>query len=108
MGRRDWRELRRRIQVILRQLTKLQDYRSGSATPERTAGTVIEQRGQIRILLEDSPSLTQRVPEVIGTEMPSARELAQSELSEFEETSLTSVENLTFTNDQVLGPWLPD
>ncbi len=107
LGRSDWRELRRHIQVILRHLIKLQ---VSPAVPPRNGWrrTVIEQRGQIRMLLEDSPSLTQRVPEAIGTEMASARELAQSDLAELAEPALTGVENLTFTEDQVLGPWLPD
>jgi hypothetical protein len=106
LGRSDWRELRRRIQVVLRHLIKLQ---VSPAVPPRNGWkrTVLEQRGQLRFLLEDSPSLVQRVPAAISLEWPVARELAQSDLAEFNKAPLAGVEDLALTKDQVLGPWLP-
>lgn len=107
LGKSDWRELRRRIQVILRHLIKLQ---ASPAQPPRNGWrrAILEQRSQIRVLLEDSPSLAQRVAEAISSELPTARELALADLDEFDEPTQARIADLTFTGDQVLGPWLPD
>jgi hypothetical protein len=59
-------------------------------------------------LLDDSPSLAQRVAEAIGEELGFARELARSDLSEFNEPLSAQIDDLTFTEDQAIGPWLPD
>ncbi len=72
LGRSDWRELRRGVEVILRHLIKLHV----SPVVEPRAGwrrTIVEQRNQIQILLDDSPSLLQRVPEAISLELPTAQ-----------------------------------
>ena len=107
LGRSDWRELRRRIQLVLRHLIKLQA--SPALLPRNGwRRTVVEQRSQISVLLEESPSLVQRMPEAITKELPPARELAQSDLAEFDEPTLVEIEELTFTTDQVRGPYLPD
>jgi hypothetical protein len=107
LGRSDWRELRRRTGVILRHLIKLH---VSPAMPPRAGWrrTIVEQRNQIGLVLDDSPSLVQRVPEAIDKELPLARELAGSDLSEFNEPRLASIDDLIFTPDQVLGPDLPD
>lgn len=107
LGRSDWRELRRRIQIVLRHLMKLQ---ASPSVPPRNGWqrTVLEQRGQIQVLLDDSPSLSRRVSEAINNELPRARELARSDLSEFNEPVRAGLEDQTFNETQVLGPWLPD
>ena len=107
LGKSDWRELRRRTEVILRHLIKLH---ASPAEPPRTGWkrTIVEQRSQIRILLDDSPSLVQRVPEAISRELPSALALALSDLAEFDEQPAMDSDDLAFTPDQVLGPGLPD
>ena len=45
--------------------------------------TIVKQWHQLRTLPEDSPSLVQRVPEAMSMELPAARELAPSDLAEF-------------------------
>ena len=107
LGRSDWRELRTRVQLVLRHLIKLQ---ASPAVAPRNGWkrTVIEQRNPINALLQDSPSLARRLPEAISTELPPARELAQLDLADFNEPAFAPVENLNFTDPQVLGPWLPD
>ena len=107
MGRGDWRELRGRTEVILRHLIKL--HVSPAVQPRSGwRRTIVEQRSKIRILLDDSPSLVQRVPEAIAMELPSARELALSDLTEFHGQPTIIPDHLTFTPDQVLGPDPPD
>jgi hypothetical protein len=107
LGRSDWRELRRRVQVVLRHLIKLQA--SPALSPRNGwRRTVLEQRSQISVLLEESPSLVQRMPEAITKELRSACALARSDLAEFSEPTLVEIEELNFAADQVLGPWLPD
>jgi hypothetical protein len=107
LGRSDWRELRRRTGVILRHRIKL--HVSPAVQPR--AGwrrTIVEQRGQMRILLDDNPSLLQRVSEAISVELPTARELALSDLAEFGDQPIIAPDSLTFAPEQVLGPGLPD
>jgi hypothetical protein len=107
LRRSDWRELRRCVQVVLEHLIKLQ---ASPATSPRKCWrrTILEQRRQIRVLLHDSPSLARRVSEAIGEELGSAHELARSDLSEFDQPLSAQIDGLIFTDDQMLGPWLPD
>jgi hypothetical protein len=107
LGKSDQRELRRRIQVILRHLFKL--HASGTEPP-RTGWrrTIVEQRSQLQILLDDSPSLARQIPEAIAKVQATARQLAVSDLSDFNEQPTHSIDDLTFSPDQVLGPDLPD
>jgi hypothetical protein len=106
LGRSDWRELRRRVQVTLRHLIQLL---ASAAVPPRQGWrrTVVEQRAQIRVLLEDSPSSARRVPEAISSEFPLALTLALSDLAEFGEQPVADPATLTFTDAQVLGPGCP-
>ena len=60
--------------------------------------TILEQRSQIRVLLEGSPSLAQLVSEAVRAELPSARELAHADLAEFSESAPGPSAELTFTD----------
>lgn len=107
LGNSDRRDVRSRVHTVLRHLIKLQV----SPADGPRAGwkrTVAEQRVQIERLLEDSPSLRQFASEAIGKELPSARNMALLDLAEFAERLATDPESLTFSEAQVLGPWLPD
>lgn len=107
LGNSERRELRNRIQTVLRHLIKLQ---ASPATQPRMGWkrTVVEQRIQIERLLEDSPSLRQVAATAISDELPAARTLASLDLTEFEEPLLVRPEEQTFTQDAVLGSWLPE
>jgi hypothetical protein len=59
-------------------------------------------------LLRDSPSLKSTVLVVIGEELPDARALAQASLAHHKEQPRVDPAGLTYTDEQVLGPWLPD
>jgi hypothetical protein len=106
LGKRDRRELTNRIRTILTHLIKLQ---TSPATDSRPGWheTIIEQRAEIRTLLEDSPSLRSVVSAIIGKEMPAARAAALASLEGHNEQPLVDPAGLEFTADQVLGPWMP-
>ncbi len=104
LGRSDKRELHSRVATILEHLIKLQV----SPAREPRAGwreTIVRQRGQIRRLLRDSPSLRPTIPVVIAEELSTAIEDATAALESYGEPAVPA--DMTFTAEQVLGPWLP-
>jgi len=106
LGASDKRELRRRIGIVLIHLMKLQ----ASPAIEPRAGwreTIREQRDGVTVLLEDSPSLEQFIPEAIRKETGRARRRVRDALADHGETPRVLLDGLTFTEEQVLGPWLP-
>ena len=106
LGRSDRRELTSRVRVILTHLIKL--VASPAAEPRPNwLETIIEQRAEIRTLLDDSPSLRPTVPTIIGKELPAARTAATASLAAYNEPARVDPATLDFTADQVLGPWLP-
>lgn len=107
LGKSDRRELRNRIATLLDHLIRLQ---ASPATDPRAGWrkTVREQRRGIQTLLADSPSLRSTVPDVIEAELNGAREEAMASLADNNELSRIDVAGLTFTEDQVLGAWLPE
>jgi hypothetical protein len=107
LGKSDRRELRNRIATLLDHLIRLQ---ASPATDPRAGWrkTVREQRRGIQTLLADSPSLRSTVPDVIEAELNGAREEAMASLADNNELSRIDIAGLTFTEDQVLGAWLPE
>jgi hypothetical protein len=90
LGKRDRRELASRLEVLAAHLLKWsiqQDYRTHSHS---WADTIAEQRRQLDLLLEDSPSLQQTVPDVLARRYDAARRQAAREtrlpLATFPET----------------------
>lgn len=65
MGRNDKRELRNRIVVLLVHLLKVEYQRHKQVDSTSWLETIDEQRDQISVLLQDSPSLKQLFPGVI-------------------------------------------
>jgi Domain of unknown function DUF29 len=106
LGKRDKREVRSRVATILLHLIKLQA--SPASEPcEGWEDTVFEQRGQLRGLLMDSPSLRPTIATVIAEELPDARERAARNLSAHGEQARVDLDGLSFTDEEVLGPWFP-
>ncbi len=106
LGISDRRELRNRVRTILTHLLKLQV--SPAAEPRASwCDTILEQRAQLRTLLRESPSLRPTLPAVIDDELADARALAQASLAHHGEQSRVDPTGLAYTDDQVLGPWLP-
>lgn len=106
LGKRDKRELQNRITTILLHLIKLQ----ASPAIEPRLGwreTIREQRRGIQLLLEDSPSLRPLVPSAISKVLSCSREGAKASLVDRAEEPRVDLAGLDYTEDQVLGPWLP-
>lgn len=103
LGKRDQRDLASRIQIVLDHLFRL---RASPATQPRHGWerTLIEQRDQIGTLLNDSPSLRDRIPGLIAAKLPIARRLALLALADHGETPIVDVTTLTFSEDEVLPP----
>ena len=107
LGKSDQRDLRSRIQTILDHLMRLQA--SPAQDPRHSwERTLIVQRAGIQQLLDDSPSLKPTVPAVIAAELPTARRLATLALKEYGEAPRVALDQLHYTEAQVLGPWLPE
>lgn len=103
LGKSDRRELRNRVVTILEHLIKLR----ASPASEPRAGwrrTVLEKKGQLAILLDDSPSLRRMLPDAIASGLPMARALALQGLAERGETPAADPAGFGFTPEDVLGP----
>jgi hypothetical protein len=95
LGKRDRRELASRLQVLVLHLLKWQ------YQPEQRRGswrrTIGEQRDQLHLLLEDSPSLRPQVPVLLARRYPYAQDKALDETGLF-----TLPDTCPFTPEQVL------
>lgn len=104
LGRSDRRELRSRLTVLLMHLLKWRHQPEGRSTS--WSGTIREQRHQIGLILDDSPSLRLFIAEALPQAYETARENAA------EETGLAATEfsaECPFTLDEVLSrSFLPE
>jgi len=85
MGRSERRELKSRLIVLLEHLLKLHHWSSERATNERGwRNTIVEQRRQIQLVLDDSPSLRAMLTDLYPDAYRQAREdvLLKSQLPE--------------------------
>ena len=73
LGKRDWRELRHRLDGLLMHLLKWRYQPSMRQTGHSWRLTIREHRRQLIVLLEDSPSLRPRVPTVVPNSYANAR-----------------------------------
>ena len=99
--------LRSHIGTVLEHLIKLQA--SPAIDPRKGwKAAVLHARSSIRRLLKSSPSLRREVAAMIADETPDAQRDVATMLALYDEQPKVPIEGLTFTEDQVLGPWLPD
>nr|WP_294543096.1 DUF29 domain-containing protein [uncultured Rhodopila sp.] len=106
LGKNLDRELASRISAILLHLMKLQT----SPAIDPRAGwrdTVQEQRDEVERLLSFAPSRRSRVTAVIAEETGRARRRARMALADHDEQPASDLDAISYTEDQVLGPWLP-
>jgi Domain of unknown function DUF29 len=110
LGKFDRRELTSHVTRILRHLFKL----AVSPRDEPRSGwqeSIEDSRGEIEILLADSPSLRREVAELIGRQSPAAARRAAADLArqgEPTEGVHARLEHGGFTAEEVLRDWFPD
>jgi hypothetical protein len=99
--------LENRIATVLLHLFRLE---ASPATDPRAGWreTVREQRRGIQRVLKRNPALRQLVATIINDEMTGARDDARASLADYNEEPRVDMAGVTFTEEQVLGPWLPD
>jgi Domain of unknown function DUF29 len=98
LGKLQGRELASRIGVIVVHLMKLQ----ASPAAEPRAGwreTIIEQRNEIRRLMEDSPSLRQTVDSAIAREISSAAYQASTAIRDHGEAPPIDLDSVRYSAD---------
>jgi Domain of unknown function DUF29 len=105
-GKSERRELHNRIAIVLLHLIKPQ---ASPATepPAVWRETIREQRRCVQLLLDDSPSLRPAVPSVTNMVLNGVREEALASLADRGEAPRVDLAGLDYTEDQVLGSWLP-
>jgi Domain of unknown function DUF29 len=110
LGRSQRRELKSRVANLTEHLLKLEL----SSAIEPRAGwieTVGQERREIELLLEDSPSLRGEVAAIASAVwMRSSRSVRQVlvERGEMRPEARAGVERAGYTVEQLLGDWLPD
>jgi hypothetical protein len=107
LGRSDRRALASHIAIVIEHLLKLQV----APTREPARGwedTILRVRGEIEQLLSESPSLRGEVADIISKRLPRARLLARSNLQRYSEQPLSDIDQITYTEEQVLGDWMPE
>jgi Domain of unknown function DUF29 len=103
------RELATRIGAIIEHLLKLEH--SPAIGPRRGwIETVLRERTDVHALLEESPSLRRKLPDIVAAELNRRKKLTVSLLSQYDESDPAvreAVAAAEYTTDQVLGDWLP-
>ncbi|MDB5402083.1 MAG: hypothetical protein JWQ55_4101, partial [Rhodopila sp.] len=95
------------ISTVLEHLIKLQ---ASPATDPRNGWKVSIDRARADIArdLEDSPSLRRLVAELIVDETRRTGKLVALSLQRFGQQPRAEIDNLTFTEEQVLDLWFPE
>jgi len=107
LGKSDRRALASHIAIVIEHLLKLQA--SPASMPARGwADSVLRARGEIELLLADSPSLRSEVAGMITKGFPHARALVRVGLKDYGEQPVIDLDQVTYSEDQVLGDWLPE
>jgi hypothetical protein len=105
VGRSERAALAIHIRIILEHLTKLEV--SPAVAPR--AGwceTIARARADVADLLEDSPSLAPSLPAVCARQRQRVGPIVAAALAAYGETPRKPLEDLNYTVEQVLGPWL--
>ena len=107
LGRSERGAVASRIRNVVEHLMKLE----ASPASEPRAGwrrTIKRERIEIESLLDDNPTLKPVVSKMIALELPRARRLVLASLEEYGEMPRLDLESLSYSEEQVLGDWLPD
>ena len=107
VGRSERSALASHIRTVLEHLAKLET----SPAVEPRGGwrqTVLRARAAIDAVLEESPSLRPSLNTMTAREMQRIRPLVADALAQYRESPRVPLEQINYTANQVLGPWLPD
>jgi hypothetical protein len=107
LGKSDRRALASHIAIIIEHLLKLQ----ASPAPMPARGwkdSIVRARREIERLLADSPSLRREIAGIIAQELPGTSTLVRIGLKDYGEQPLIDIDQVTYTEDQVLGDWMPE
>lgn len=107
LGKSERRALASHIAVVIEHLLRVQ------TSPSREAlrgwlDTIRRSRREIERLLRESPSLRRETASTIGEEFPAARALVEANLQDYGEQPLIDIDQVTYSEDQILGDWLPE
>jgi len=106
LGRSERHALASHIAVVIEHLLKLQ----ASPATEPVRGwrdTIRRARGDIERKLEESRSLRLEVARLIARETPRVRALVHANFQDYGEQPLEDIAVIAYTEEQVLGDWLP-
>src|SRR5208337_1613149 len=108
LGRDNKRELGRRLDNIVEHLLKL---RWSPDKHPAWRGTVIRERHEVEMLLEQSPSLRRLLPDLVAEAHRSEQELVVDELSDrggITQADAARLRDELFSPDQILENWWPE
>ena len=106
LGRSERSALRSHIATVIEHLIKLQ---VSPATDPRNGWmeSVQRARDDIARVLDDSPSLSGQVEQMIKTETRRVQRSVAKLLGYYGEQPAVEIATLSYTRDQVVGDWLP-
>lgn len=102
-------ELRSQIQRIVRHLLKL-EHSSAADARRGWVEAVNDVRIEIELVLEDSPSLKNRIAALIEAELARGARAAIRDLEKYGEVdapTASRIQAARYTEDQILGDWFP-
>ena len=106
LGRSDRRALASHIAVVIEHLLKLQA--SPASMPARGwKDRIVRARREIERLLAESPSLRREIAGIIAQDLPDVHVGAHRPLQDYGEQPVIDLDQVTYSEDQVLGDWLP-
>ena len=107
VGRSERHALQSQLAIAIVHLCKL---RASPARDPRAGwlDSILNARAEIERLLENSPSLRPKLPDVMAKEMPRAKKLVRQALAAHGEKPIVDIDGLMFTDDEVIGDWLPE
>jgi hypothetical protein len=106
LGLSQKRELHSRLGRIIEHLLKLQYSPAGNPRPG-WRDTVRQQRSEIELLLDQSPSLKRELPDMIVRQAPRTAKAVAESLADHGE-GVGNIPPPAYTEEEVLGDWFPE